>query len=85
MSSNSYFGPKNRFEALFGRSVDLVEPSPIRNPFFKDTFERSREPIFEGRPRKHAPARPTRAHRSCLDPIFGKIPDFRRIVASGTS
>ena len=34
-------------EALFGRSVDLVEPSAIRNPYFKESVERSRESVFE--------------------------------------
>ena len=33
-SFDIYFGLKELLEALFGRSVDLVEPSAIRNPFF---------------------------------------------------
>ena len=40
----TYFGLKESLEALFGRSVDLVEPSAIRNPYFKASIERSREP-----------------------------------------
>ena len=47
LSFNTYFGFKESLEALFGRSVDLVEPSAIRNPYFKENVERSREPIFE--------------------------------------
>ena len=43
----TYFGLKELLEALFGRSVDLVERSAIRNPYFKESVERSREPIFE--------------------------------------
>jgi predicted nucleotidyltransferase len=43
----TYFGLKESLEALFGRSVDLVERSAIRNPYFKESVERSREPIFE--------------------------------------
>jgi len=43
----TYFGFKESLEALFGRKVDLVEPSAIRNPYFKESVERSREPIFE--------------------------------------
>jgi predicted nucleotidyltransferase len=47
LSFNTYFDLKESLEALFGRSVDLVEPSAIRNPYFKANVERSREPIFE--------------------------------------
>jgi uncharacterized protein len=42
-----YFGLKEALEALFGGKVDLVEPSAIRNPYFKASVERSREPVFE--------------------------------------
>ena len=38
------FGLKELLEALFGRRVDLVEPSAIRNPYFRESIERSREP-----------------------------------------
>jgi uncharacterized protein len=47
LSFDTYFGLKESLEALFGRSVDLVEPSAIRNPYFKESVERSRERIFE--------------------------------------
>ena len=47
LSFHIYFGLKESLEALFGRSVDLIEPSAIRNPYFKESVERSREPIFE--------------------------------------
>jgi hypothetical protein len=46
LSFDTYFGLKESLEALFGRSVDLVEPGAIRNPYFKENVERSREPIF---------------------------------------
>ena len=56
----TYFGFKESLEALFGRKVDLVEPSAIRNPYFKESAERSRELIFEARPQKsHWDARET--------------------------
>ena len=45
--ADAFFGLKESLEALFGRSVDLVEPGAIRNPYFKGSVERSREPIFE--------------------------------------
>jgi len=47
LSFDVYFGLKESLEAPFGRSVDLVEPGAIRNPYFKASVERSREPVFE--------------------------------------
>ena len=41
-----YFPLKWALEALFGRSVDLVEPSAIRNPFFLDGIDRGRVPLY---------------------------------------
>ena len=38
-SFDIYFGLKESLEALFGRSVDLVESSAIRNPYFKASVE----------------------------------------------
>jgi uncharacterized protein len=46
-SLKSYFGLRDSLEALFGRSVDLVEPGAIRNPYLKASIEGSREPVFE--------------------------------------
>ncbi len=47
LSLKSYFGLKESLEALFGRSVDLVEPGAMRNPYLKASIESSREPVFE--------------------------------------
>ena len=47
LSLKTYFGFKESLEALFGRSVDLVEPGAMRNPYLKASVERSREPVFE--------------------------------------
>jgi uncharacterized protein len=44
---DTYFGLRDSLEALFGRSVDLVEPGAIRNPYLKASIEASREPVFE--------------------------------------
>lgn len=46
LSLKTFFGFKEALEALFGRSVDLVEPSALRNPYLKASIERSREPVF---------------------------------------
>jgi hypothetical protein len=47
MSFKTLFGLKETLEALFGRSVDLVERSAIRNPYLKQSVERSRESVVE--------------------------------------
>jgi predicted nucleotidyltransferase len=47
LSFNTYFNFKEALEALLGRSVDLVEPSAVRNPYLKASIEASREPVFE--------------------------------------
>jgi predicted nucleotidyltransferase len=46
LSLETYFGLKEALEALLGRPVDLVEPSGMRNPYLKESIERSRVPIF---------------------------------------
>ena len=46
LSLKTFFGLKEALEALFGRPVDLVEPSALRNPYLKASIERSREPVF---------------------------------------
>jgi uncharacterized protein len=47
LSFDAFFGLKESLEALFGRSVDLVEANAIRNPYLKASIERSRELLFE--------------------------------------
>ena len=47
LSLRTFFAFKDSLEALFGRSVDLVEPSALRNPYVKASIERSREALFE--------------------------------------
>jgi uncharacterized protein len=46
-SFNTYFDFKEVLEALLGRSVDLIEPGTVRNPYLKASIEGSREPVFE--------------------------------------
>jgi predicted nucleotidyltransferase len=45
LSLKTFFGLKESLEKLFGRSVDLVEPGAIRNPYFKASIERSKVPL----------------------------------------
>ena len=47
MSLRSFFGFKDSLEALFGRSVDIIELGAMRDPYLKASIERSREPVFE--------------------------------------
>ncbi len=46
MSFATYFDLKDALEALFGRSVDLVEAGAIRNPYLRESISRSQESIF---------------------------------------
>lgn len=46
LTLRTYLGLKESLESLFGRSVDLVEPGAVRNPYIKASIERSREPVF---------------------------------------
>ncbi len=40
------FKLNEELEALFGRSVDLVDNSAIQNPYFRDEVDKTREPIY---------------------------------------
>jgi predicted nucleotidyltransferase len=42
----TYFDLKEALEALFGRSVDLVEAGAIRNPYLRESIRKSQEPVF---------------------------------------
>jgi len=46
-STKTYLGLKDGLEALLGRSVDLVEPGALRNPYLKSSIDAAREPVFE--------------------------------------
>jgi predicted nucleotidyltransferase len=41
-------------EALFGRHVDLIMPQSIRNPYFRQAVDASRQLIYEARSEKAA-------------------------------
>ena len=43
---DNYFGLKEALSDLFGRRVDLVTRSSIRNPIFKAEIERTAEPLY---------------------------------------
>ncbi len=41
-----YFGLKEAFEALFGRNVDLVMVGALENPYFIDSVNKTRQPVY---------------------------------------
>ena len=41
-----YFGLKEELERLFGREVDLLMEEAIRNPYFAESVNQSRAPIY---------------------------------------
>ena len=45
--ANGYFGLMEDLEELLGLPVDLIEPGPISNPYFREEIERTRRPLYE--------------------------------------
>jgi uncharacterized protein len=45
--ADAYFGLQRDLEALFKRSVDLVESKPIRNPYFREAIEEAQISLYE--------------------------------------
>lgn len=41
-----YFGLKDSLEALYGRRVDLVTGGSLRNPYFVEAVNRSRQLVY---------------------------------------
>ena len=44
--ADAYFGLLESLEQLFGKPVDLVVGSAIRNPYFLQSVEKTRTPIY---------------------------------------
>ncbi len=44
--AEQYFGLAEDLERLFNRPVDLVEPGPIRNPFFRQSLEETQVVLY---------------------------------------
>ena len=45
--ADAYFGMLEALGRLFGRPVDLVVASAIKNPYFLQSVEQTRTPIYE--------------------------------------
>jgi predicted nucleotidyltransferase len=43
---DAFFGLKEGLEELFGRPVDLVSAASIRNPFFRQSVERTKALLY---------------------------------------
>jgi len=43
---NRYFELKERLQHLFEREIDIVVEKAINNPYFKESLERTRMPIY---------------------------------------
>ena len=43
---DAFFGLKEGLEALFGRPVDLVDPSALDNPYFAAMVEHTRQELY---------------------------------------
>lgn len=44
--ANQYFGLLKELQTLFGRPVDLVDATAIRNPWFRKSVEATRRELF---------------------------------------
>ena len=44
---DQYFGLKEALEGLFGRPVDLVSASALKNPYVRKSIEETREVLYE--------------------------------------
>jgi len=46
--TDNYFGLANELERLLQRRVDLVTERSVRNPYFRQVIEATRQPVYEG-------------------------------------
>ena len=44
--ADNFFGFKEALERLFGRPVDLVVASAIKNPYFRESVERAKRSVY---------------------------------------
>ena len=44
--ADNFFGFKEALERLFGQPVDLVVASAIKNPYFLESVERAKRPVY---------------------------------------
>jgi predicted nucleotidyltransferase len=44
--ADTYFGLREALERLYGRQIDLVVESAIRNPYFRESVERTKTLLY---------------------------------------
>ena len=44
--ADAFFGLKESLEQLFGRPVDLIADTAVRNPYFRESVERAKVPLY---------------------------------------
>ncbi len=44
--ADAFFALKEALELLFGRSVDLIVPSAVRNPYFRRSIEQNKTLLY---------------------------------------
>ena len=44
--ADQYFGLISDLEQLLGRPVDIVEPGPVTNPYFRESFEKTQVVLY---------------------------------------
>ena len=45
--ANNFFGLMADLKQLLGTEIDLLEPEPIRNPYFKQAIEQNKVVLYE--------------------------------------
>ena len=45
--ADSYFGLLEDLQALLGRPIDLIEPGPVSDPYFREEVEKTKRPLYE--------------------------------------
>ena len=45
-SANNFFGFQEALEKLLGRKIDLTDDSAVRNPYFREELNQTRELIY---------------------------------------
>ena len=52
--ADQFFGLLEALEDLFKRKIDLVDDTAIRNPYFRQGVEATRQPLYDARAEKVA-------------------------------
>jgi len=70
--AEQFFGLAGELETLFSRHVDLVEPGPIRNPYFRKSVEETQVELFPAPIDPESRSRQRRLHQRAEKLSHGK-------------